>query len=316
MTSSSVRRALGCLLIVPALNLLGCSGDGVTNNSAAVQSMTIAQSDYFLGLGGTRQVDLFAYDDRGNWLPVPAGVTWTSSDPTLVTVDSTGTVRGVALGGPVTITATFGGMTASSRATVRPAAVTISPALDSILFGQSVQLTATARDVNGAAVEAGPVTWSISPPNVATISPTGLLTAGTGGTFTVTATIDAVAGQLSTGVSSQFDGTWVGTGTNSYGQPQAVRFNVRFGLMGLFVIPDVRTSCGPTVTTQYTVVLGVPVVADQFRYSVSSVTIAGAFTSPATVTGTYGLSLMPVPCMDFGSSGWILVSSAFTATKQ
>ncbi len=322
MTNHFMRRALAWILVLPALGVLGCSGDSATSNSS-VRAVRIPQSDYVVGLGGTRQIDLFAYDDRDNSLPLPTGISWSSSDPLRVTVDASGNARGMTLGGPVTITASMRDMTATTRVTVRPASVSISPALDSVSFGQSVQLTATARDANGAPVEAGATTWSVTPDSVATISPTGLLTAGTGGMFTVTATVYFVTAQVTTGVSSAYDGTWVGTGTNTYGEPQAVRFNVRFGSIGVFVVPDIRTTCGPQTPSQYVAVLGVPVVDGRFTYgpyvggTYVGGTIIGTFTSPTTLSGNYtGIRLVAVACPDGGMASPIGITSAFTATKQ
>ena len=126
-----------------------------------------------------------------------------------------------------------------------------------------------------------------------------------------------VTAQLTTGVSSAYDGTWVGTGTNTYGQPQTVRFNVRFGSIGVFVIPDIRTTCGPQTPSQYAAVLATPIVNDRFTYVPNvSGSIAGTFTSPTTLTGSYSVRLVPVACPDGGMANPINISSAFTATKQ
>ncbi len=325
MVNQFMQRARAWMLLVPTLGALGCAGDNATSNGPVVATVMIAQADYIVGLRATRQIELFAYDDRNNPIPLPAGIVWNSSDPSRVTVDAAGTARGVILGGPVTITASMASGMASTRVIVRPASVTISPALDSVVFGQSVQLTATARDADGTAVEAGATTWSVAPTSAATISPTGLVTAGTGGAFTVTATIDAVTGRLSTGVTSPFDGSWVGAGLNGYGQPQTIRFNVRFGLIALFLIPDVRTSCGFQVTTQFADTLSVPIVDGSFTYRVlepfgggaTAYTIAGTFLSPTTMTGSYvNVHLPPVQCAGGGLGSPSYVTSTYNAAKQ
>ncbi len=56
-------------------------------------------------------------DGDGNGLPT-ASVSWTSSDTKLATVSQGGLVSGVAVGGPVTITATVSGLSATSQVTV------------------------------------------------------------------------------------------------------------------------------------------------------------------------------------------------------
>jgi hypothetical protein len=318
MKNQCLLRARAWMVLGPALSVFACARDGATVSGPAVANVIIPQSEYFLGLGAARQIELIAYDGRNNPVPLPAGITWQSSDSSRVTVDATGNARGIALGGPVTITASMTGKTVSTRVTVRPATVTLSPALDSVLAGQTVQFTATARDAAGGAIDAGPTTWSVTPATAASITPSGVLTAGTGGVFTVTATIYSVGAELTTGVTSQYDGTWVGNGTNSYGEPQSVRFNIRFGSVGLFLIPDVHTSCGAQVRGQYSAQLGVPIVNDRFTFQVTaSASIVGIFTSPTTVTGNYGtIVLQPIPCPGVGTSGNVFLTSAYTATKQ
>ena len=62
--------------------------------------------------------------------------------------------------------------------------------------GDTVQLTAVARDQFGDLVPGTTATWASSAPAVATVSATGLLQALAGGTVTVTATISNVPGSL------------------------------------------------------------------------------------------------------------------------
>ena len=69
--------------------------------------------------------------------------------------------------------------------------VTITTTDSSLTTGQQVQATGIPRDYYGNPIMQAPVTWSISPTNVATISATGLITGGsTSGTATVSATAD------------------------------------------------------------------------------------------------------------------------------
>ena len=62
--------------------------------------------------------------------------------------------------------------------------------------GDTVQLTAVARDQFGEAMSGIPASWSSSAPSVATVSSTGLLQALAGGSVTATATISGVPGSL------------------------------------------------------------------------------------------------------------------------
>ncbi|MCU0940106.1 MAG: Ig-like domain-containing protein, partial [Burkholderiaceae bacterium] len=63
--------------------------------------------------------------------------------------------------------------------------------------GDTVQLTAVAKDQFGDVISGTTATWSSSAPAVATVSASGLLQALAGGTVTVTATISNVPGSLS-----------------------------------------------------------------------------------------------------------------------
>jgi hypothetical protein len=69
--------------------------------------------------------------------------------------------------------------------------VTITTTDSSLTTGQQTQATGVPRGYYGEAIPDAPVTWSISPTNVATISSTGLITGGsTSGTAAVSATAD------------------------------------------------------------------------------------------------------------------------------
>jgi uncharacterized protein YjdB len=74
------------------------------------------------------------------------------------------------------------------------AAVDVTAPTRHLAPGESIRLTALARDGNGEAVSGGPVAWSVSDPTVATISPTGRLQALAGGAVIATATIGEARG--------------------------------------------------------------------------------------------------------------------------
>ena len=74
--------------------------------------------------------------------------------------------------------------------------VTVSSPTSTPKQGDTVQLTAVARDQFGDVVPGTTATWSSSAPTVATVSTTGLLQALAGGSVAVTATINSVPGTL------------------------------------------------------------------------------------------------------------------------
>ena len=101
--------------------------------------------------------------------------------------------------GVQSITATSKGyksVTFAATAVVRPVArVVVAP--DTVKLtdvAQTAQLAATARDAGGKDLPAGTFTWSSSNPAVATVGPSGLVTAVGAGTSTVSASLGSVVG--------------------------------------------------------------------------------------------------------------------------
>lgn len=81
------------------------------------------------------------------------------------------------------------------------ATISVIGATTTFEVGETVQFTAVPRSANGSPVSGVTVTWSVSPPSVATVNATGLVTARSAGTATVTASIGTVTGGASVTVS-------------------------------------------------------------------------------------------------------------------
>jgi len=90
------------------------------------------------------------------------------------------------------------------------AAVTVSPGNDTLEAGQAVQLTATPRDSNGAALGGRQVSWESGDTLVATVSGTGLVTGRATGVTTITATSEGKAGSADIYVWVGVSGKWSG----------------------------------------------------------------------------------------------------------
>ena len=117
-------------------------------------------------------------------------LTWTSSDATLASVDSSGLIVAIAPG-TVTIRATSvatptvsGSVALTITAAPRVRTITVSPAADSALIGQSRAFVATVSADSGVVRT---VVWRSSTPSVATIDNTGRVTAVGAGSTTITA---------------------------------------------------------------------------------------------------------------------------------
>lgn len=74
------------------------------------------------------------------------------------------------------------------------ATVDVSPSLQTITAGQSATLAATLRDANGVALSGRSVSWSSSAPLIASVSPSGVVSALSSGTATITATAEGKTG--------------------------------------------------------------------------------------------------------------------------
>jgi uncharacterized protein YjdB len=160
-----------------------------------VASVTVAPASASLTDGQTVQLTATPRDANGNPL-VGRSITWSSSNPTAASVNGTGLVTGV-VAGSATITATSEGQSGTAAITVTHvpvASVTVTPASASLNDGQTVQLTATPRDANGAPLSGRAVTWSSNNTSVATVNGSGLVTGVTAGSATITATSEGQSG--------------------------------------------------------------------------------------------------------------------------
>lgn len=120
------------------------------------------------------------------------GATWSSSNTSVATVDQNGNVVAVA-NGTATITATIGGVAATSTLTVTngqisATGVTVSPVSVSSTVGQTVQLSASITPTNATGVT---YTWSSSNTSVATVNQAGLVTLVGSGTAVITVTTNS-----------------------------------------------------------------------------------------------------------------------------
>lgn len=162
------------------------SGSASITVTPVVRAIAVAPAAANLTVGGSTQITATLTADAG----ASQALQWTSSAPTIATVDGTGTITGVAPGNAtITVTST---VTPSVTASVEVAvsyptvtSVTIAPGAPTVLLGATRQLTATVNAGGGVSTA---VTWSSSATSVATVSSTGLVTAIAVGTTTISAT--------------------------------------------------------------------------------------------------------------------------------
>jgi hypothetical protein len=300
-----------------------CGGDGSTSPASVIMSVAFHESSIALGLGASLKPTIDVRGADGALLSDLSGVEWQSSNTSFVTVDAQGTLRGIALGGPATVTASIGGKSATTTVSVVPASVAISPAVTSMGPGESIQLQVAAYDAAGTLLSLGQPTWvvhSFSATTIAAITPQGLLTALTPGPFEVVATIAGASATVQLGVRSELDGRWSGTGSVG----RLISLEVQFAVVTSFSISNiVYQGC---VTLQLAGAVNAPISVNQFAFSFSSpggnqsMVVSGTFWGDGTMTGAHtstSLGLQACTPENGGSVGVRnLTAETFTATKQ
>ena len=148
-----------------------------------------------LPVGQTAQATARALDESGTPL-MDRAMRWSSTNPSLASIDGNGLVTAVSPG-EVVVSATSEGITGSAALVVVPipvVAVTVELPVAIVLAGQTSLATATLRDASGIVQTGRTITWSSSDTSVATVDGSGLVTAVAPGRVLVSATIDGVTG--------------------------------------------------------------------------------------------------------------------------
>ena len=181
-----------------AANARGKSGIAtVTVQRTPVASVVVLPERVSAGKGSTTKLTAVAYDAGQNVLP-SRGMTWTTSNASVATVDGDGLVTAKEKG-TATITATAEGKSDASEFTVAPGAVSkvsVTPNPVAMVSGDKQTLAVSAQDASGTVLTVHNVVWASSNTQVATVSD-GELTAQGGGTASITATVDGVSGSTS-----------------------------------------------------------------------------------------------------------------------
>jgi uncharacterized protein YjdB len=156
---------------------------------APVSAITVSAPAATLVTERTLQATAVLRDERGATLSGRT-VTWSSSAPTVATVNDAGLVTGVSAG-TATISATSEGRSGTLVFTVLPPPVnSVSIALSQSIIPQGSTTTATVqlRDDRNVALTGRAVTFTSSDATVASVSNAGVITALAVGTTTITAT--------------------------------------------------------------------------------------------------------------------------------
>ena len=161
-----------------ALLAAGCGEDPVDPPPPVPTTITISpETAALVSVGETVQLTATVHDQHG---AVMTGVaaTWSSRDPSVVTVSSGGLVAAEG-SGATAVEASAGDAVGSAAMTTeqRPAEVRVSPSAETLVaLGDTVRLSAEALDANGHAIQGAEFTWASGDESVATVD--GVLVPG------------------------------------------------------------------------------------------------------------------------------------------
>lgn len=173
-----------------------CGSTTITVPSSQLTGITIAPANSAVVRGASLAFFATGSFSDGSTQDLTAFVTWSSSAPSLASINATGIATGIATG-TASITASYGGSTASANLLVVPpiSSIAISPQNASFSPGASQQFMATARYTDGTSGDVtNIVQWSSQTPLVATVSAGGSMTAVSAGTTIISATAGSVTG--------------------------------------------------------------------------------------------------------------------------
>ena len=159
----------------------------VKSSSVAVTSISLNKTDLYLSEGESEKLIVtFNPSDATN-----KEVTWESDTPSKATVDNNGNVKAVEVGTAIISVTTKDGSRIArclvhvSAAVISVTGVSVSPTSVTLAEGERKELTATVKPSNATKKS---VTWTSSNTTVATVSTSGLVTAKSAGTATITVT--------------------------------------------------------------------------------------------------------------------------------
>ena len=180
-------------------------GAGVlTVTPAVLTEVDIAPDAQYIPVGGQFQLSLTGTYSDGSTQDITANATWSSSDATLASVDpGTGIVTGVANSNnnPVTITATYGGVSNTTTVYITdavPVSVQLTPSTASVASGTTQQYAVNVVYSDGSLqpVTAG-LSWLSSSASVAGVDANGLATALAPGQTTISVFYDSMSATAS-----------------------------------------------------------------------------------------------------------------------
>jgi trimeric autotransporter adhesin len=192
------------VFVLPLLLLTSCSGEFFRGSNDIV-SITISPLNTAIQPANTQKFTATGTFGTGGVGDVTSQATWTSSDSSIATIDSTGLATGVA-DGTVTIGGAYQGYTAKTSLSVGSqtaaiSSIAVTPVNPTIAIGLTQQFVATATDPNGThSVITNSAKWTSSDDAIATVSLAGLATGLSPGNGTMAAISGSVTGSATSTV--------------------------------------------------------------------------------------------------------------------
>lgn len=195
--------AAGSLTVTATLgSVTGSTSVSVT--APSITSISVTPDDMTLAIGVGEQYTASAIYSDGSIQDLVTGVTWTSSNSSVATVDSNGLATTLGAG-TTTITATVGSFTDASVITVVAAhlqTITLTPTNVTMAAGTQQQFTAVGNFDDGSTQVLISALWSSSSSSVLAIDQNGLALAVGPGSATVSVTSGTVSASTSVTVST------------------------------------------------------------------------------------------------------------------
>ncbi len=181
----------------------GNGNDGSAGNDSTATTLRIsAPTTSLTSLGQTVQLGVEALNAGGSAVSTPS-VSWTSSNNSVATVNSSGRVIANAIGTAVISVAAA--CCSADQVTIevsqQVASVEVTPGSSSLVPGQTRQFSAVARDANGNAVPGVGFAWTSTNTSVANVNGSGFASALGSGSTTIRASASGRVGTADLSVS-------------------------------------------------------------------------------------------------------------------
>ncbi len=189
-------------------NVSGSASLTVTVSApAAVATVMIEVPTQDIVVGQSVQSVVTLLDTQGNVL-TGRTVSYSTENAAIITVSASGVVKGIGAGttrmratsGGITKTETFRVTAVATAPTM--ASITVSPSSKSLVVDETTQAQAVAQDTQGNVMGGTTFTWTTSNAAVATVSPSGLVTAVSAGSATIRAAASGFTGSLAVTVTA------------------------------------------------------------------------------------------------------------------